>query len=116
MEFIGILNYLIFIGIMASIYALLALGLNVQWGLTGLFNVGIAGFFAIGAYAMAIVTSNSESYHLGGFELPWFIGLVAAILMSCAFAWVIGKACLKLRSDYLAITSIGLAEGHPFGH
>ena len=110
MELIGLFNYLIFICISAGIYALLALGLNIQWGLTGLFNVGIAGFFAIGAYSMAIATSNPESYHIGGFDLPVVVGFIVAIVICTVLAWLIGKACLRLRSDYLAITTIGLAE------
>ena len=57
MELSGLLNVLVFTGIFASIYALLSLGLNLQWGYTGLFNVGIAGFYAIGAYTSALLTS-----------------------------------------------------------
>ena len=56
MEFSGLLAVVVFTGIFASIYALLSLGLNLQWGFTGLFNVGIAGFYAIGAYTSAILT------------------------------------------------------------
>lgn len=50
MELIGLANYALFMGVFIGIYALLALGLNIQWGFTGLFNAGIAGFFAVGAY------------------------------------------------------------------
>ena len=57
MELSGLLNVLVFTGIFASIYVLLSLGLNLQWGYTGLFNVGIAGFYAIGAYTSALLTS-----------------------------------------------------------
>lgn len=110
MELLGILNYLVFIGIGAGISALLVLGLNVQWGLAGLFNVGIAGFFAIGAYTMALMTSPAASSHIGGWDLPVLVGIIGAIISSCIIAWVIGKVCLRLRSDYLAITTIGLAE------
>ena len=52
----GELSFLIFFLIFASFYSLSSLGLNLQWGFTGLFNVGIVGFFAIGAYTSAILT------------------------------------------------------------
>src|SRR3989442_70324 len=53
----GLLNVFVFTSIFASIYALLSLGLNLQWGYTGLFNVGVAGFYAIGAYTSALLTT-----------------------------------------------------------
>ena len=56
MEWLGLLNYAVFMAIFIGIYAILALGLNIQWGLIGLFNAGIAGFFAVGAYTSAILT------------------------------------------------------------
>ena len=66
----------------ALTYAIMCLGLNVQWGQTGLFNVGVAGFVAIGAYVSAILTTPELPGHLGGFELPivigWLGGTVAA--------------------------------------
>ena len=66
----GIFLYVISLATMGGIYAILTLGLNIQWGFTGLFNVGIAGFFAIGAYVSAILTTPDTTRHLGGFELP----------------------------------------------
>lgn len=110
MELAGILNYFIFLGILTGIYAILALGLNIQWGLSGLFNIGIVGFFAIGAYTFGIVSGRMDDYHIGGYEMPIVFGVIVAMLLSALFAFVIGKVCLHLRSDYLAITTIGLAE------
>lgn len=95
---------------MGGIYALLTLGLNVQWGFTGLFNAGIAGFFGIGAYSTAILTTAASERHLGGFGMPYIVGLLAAMLISGVIAYAVGKVCLRLRSDYLAITTIGIAE------
>lgn len=95
---------------MGGIYAVLTLGLNVQWGFAGLFNAGIAGFFAIGAYTTAILTTAPSASHLGGFQLPFVAGFVAAMLLSGVIAWLVGKVCLRLRSDYLAIATIGIAE------
>lgn len=93
-----------------GIYAVLCLGLNINWGLTGLFNIGIAGFFAVGAYTSAILTSAPAARHLGGFGLPFPVGWAAGMLMAAAVAWVVGRICLRLRADYLAIATIGIAE------
>ncbi|MBO6755058.1 MAG: branched-chain amino acid ABC transporter permease [Roseibium sp.] len=110
MEWIGLLNYALFMGIFIGIYALLALGLNIQWGFAGLFNAGIAGFFAVGAYTSAILTSAPADGRIGGYDLPFVIGWIAAMVAAAAIAWPIGKICLRFRSDYLAIATIGVAE------
>jgi len=110
MDALGLLNYALFILILAGIYGLMALGLNVQWGLTGLFNAGIAGFFAIGAYASAILTGPAVAGRVGGFALPVPAGWLAAMALAALLAWPIGRVCLRLRSDYLAIATIGVAE------
>jgi len=102
--------YLISLLTMGGIYAVLTLGLNVQWGFTGLFNVGIAGFFGIGAYTTAILTTADSQRHLGGFEMPYVAGFLVAMLLSGIIAYAVGKVCLRLRSDYLAIATIGIAE------
>lgn len=106
----GIFLYLISLATMGGIYAMLTLGLNIQWGFTGLFNVGIAGFFAIGAYVSAILTTPETTRHIGGFELPYVIGFSAAMIVTALIAWGVGKVCLRLRSDYLAIATIGIGE------
>ena len=93
-----------------GIYAILTLGLNIQWGFAGLFNAGIAGFFAIGAYSAAILTTMPTDRHLGGYEMPYIVAALVAMVASGLIAWVIGKICLRLRSDYLAIATIGIAE------
>ncbi|MFP4270032.1 MAG: branched-chain amino acid ABC transporter permease, partial [Alphaproteobacteria bacterium] len=106
----GGLVYAIFFLTFASIYAMLALGLNVQWGYTGMLNVGVAAFFAVGAYTSAILTTPESPNHLGGFGLPFWVGFLAAMLVSALLAAVVGWITLNLRSDYLAIASIGIAE------
>jgi branched-chain amino acid transport system permease protein len=110
MEWSGLLAALVFTGIFATIYALLSLGLNLQWGFTGLFNIGIAGFYAIGAYTSAILTTPSSPAHLGGFNLPMPIGMLGAVLAAAILASIIGWPTLRLREDYLAIATIGIAE------
>jgi branched-chain amino acid transport system permease protein len=95
---------------MGGIYALLTLGLNLHWGYTGLMNVGIAGFVTVGAYTGAILTAPASPSHLGGFELPLAVGLLGAAAAAGAVAWLIGLTTLRLRSDYLAIATIGIGE------
>jgi len=109
-QFYGYFLYGLSLLTMGGIYALLALGLNIQWGFTGLFNAGIAGFLAIGAYVSAILTTADSARHLGGYDLPLAVGALAAMAASAAIAWGIGRICIRLRSDYLAIATIGIAE------
>lgn len=107
---IDILSFLTFFLIVASFYSLACLGLNMQWGFTGVFNVGIAGFFAVGAYASAILTGPAyDDTILGGFGLPFLIGWAGAIVASGLAALLVGFVTLRLREDYLAITTFGIA-------
>ena len=107
---LGLIMYAIALMNIGAIYAILSLGLNLQWGVAGLFNAGIAGFFAVGAYTSAILTAPDSPDFLGGFELPIPLGWVGAMIVSGALALVIGAATIRLRSDYLAIGTIGIAE------
>ncbi|WP_168734581.1 MULTISPECIES: branched-chain amino acid ABC transporter permease [Phyllobacteriaceae] len=93
----------------ALIFAIISLGLNLQWGLTGLFNVGVAGFVAIGAYTSALMTTPDDPTRLGGFGLPILIGWAGAMAVSGIAAAITGFATLRLRSDYLAITTFGVS-------
>ena len=97
---LGWLSYASFFLVFASVFAIIALGLNLQWGFTGLFNVGVAGFVAIGAYTSALLTT-------GGW--PVAAGLVAAMIVSGVAGLLVGAITLRLRRDYLAITTFGIA-------
>jgi branched-chain amino acid transport system permease protein len=117
MELTGILAYLVSLGIMAGIYAVFCLGLNIHWGYTGLFNIGIAGFFCIGAYASAMITTPKPTgiyaqyvHQLFGLDLPFLCGLLGAALLCGLVAFFIGFVTLRLGEDYLAITTLGIAE------
>ena len=128
----GILSYITGFAIMAVIYAILTLGLNVHWGYTGLFNIGIAGFFALGAYTSALLTTATpdpqlfEDYIFGGnlpallgvynlgIDLWFFIALLVAGAVCGLVALLIGFITLRLREDYLAITTLGIAESVRF--
>lgn len=95
-------SYLIFILVIGGIYALLAQSLVLSWGMTGLVNLGLAGFFAIGAYASAMVTK------WGGLPLP--AGIVLAAAAAALSGLVVTLSTLRLRDDYLAIVTLGFAE------
>lgn len=109
MELLPALSYLTFFLVFAGIFAVMALGLNLQWGFTGLFNVGVAGFVAIGAYASALLTGPPEPERFGGFGLPVPLGWLGAMALSGMAAFIVGAAALRLREDYLAITTFGIA-------
>lgn len=110
MDATGLLFYAVGFLIAGGIYAVISLALNVQWGYGGLFNGGIAGFYAVGAYASAIVTAAPAPTHLGGFALPVPVGLAAAALFAGLAGWATARICVRLKSDYLAIASLGIAE------
>ena len=106
---IGVVSYLVFFLILSLTFGVAVLGLNLQWGFTGLFNAGVAGFVAIGAYTMAILTGPSRDAVFGGFELPFVIGLAGAMIASGIGAVIVGVATLKLRHEYLAVATFGIA-------
>jgi branched-chain amino acid transport system permease protein len=109
-------SFIIGIITIVGIYCILVLALNMRWGYCGLLDFGVAGFFLIGAYTSAILTSaSSESSLFGvqytaGYSFAWPIGLIAAAGISGFLAFIIGIPTLRLRGDYLAIVTIGMAE------
>lgn len=110
MTFAGVFSYLVFFLIFGGIYAVMTLALNMQRGFAGLFNIGIAGFWAVGSYTSAIMTSGPSPDHLGGFGMPFIIGLLTAGLIAALLAFLVGIPTIRLREDYLGIATIGIAE------
>lgn len=108
-SFYGLFLYAISLLTFGGIYAILTLGLNIQWGFTGLFNAGIAGFFAVGAYTTAIFSTPESTEHLGGFGMISGVGIVIGMGIAGILAIAVGKICLRLKSDYLAIATLGIA-------
>ncbi len=113
----GLLSFLISFAVMASIYAIFTMGLNVHWGYTGLINFGVAGFFCVGAYVTALVTSPMPSgvmakyvHQAFGFNAPFLVGVLAAGAVCAVLAVLIGMLTLRLSEGYLAISTIGIAE------
>ena len=103
------LSYGVFFLTFAAIFAVIVLGLNLQWGFTGLFNVGVAGFVAVGAYTSAILTAPPYPESLGGFGLPVAAGWLGAMAMGALVGLAVGVPALRLRHDYLAIATFGVA-------
>ncbi len=90
------------VGIIAGTYTIFALGLQLNVGFTGIFNFGQAAFMAIGAYAMAILTTDAG--------ISFWLSLPIAVLIAIAFGLVVGLPSLRLRTDYFAIATIASAE------
>jgi len=107
--FTGVLapTYFLYLVGLAGMYALLSLGLNSQWGFSGLINFSVAAFFGIGAYGTALASASSSP--VAGGYIP-LVGLLTALALAAVLALFIGIPTLRLRADYLAIASIGLAE------
>ncbi|WP_312223840.1 branched-chain amino acid ABC transporter permease [Rhizobium rhizoryzae] len=106
---LDLLAYAAFFLSMALTYAIICLGLNVQWGMTGLFNVGIAAFVAVGAYTSALLTTPPSPDRFGGFGMPIVVGWLGAAVVSGLLSWAVGALTIRLRADYLAIATFGVA-------
>jgi branched-chain amino acid transport system permease protein len=106
---IGVISYSVFFATMAGILAIVVLGLNLQWGFTGLFNGGVAAFFGAGAYITMLLGGRPEPGQFGGFLLPFPVAVVGGILFAGLIAWFFGALTLRLRHDYLAIATFGVA-------
>ena len=90
------------VGIIAGIYTILALGLQLNFGFTGIQNFGQAAFMAIGAYSMAILVVDHG--------LSFWLSLPISILITIGFGLIVGLPSLRLRADYFAIATIAAAE------
>jgi neutral amino acid transport system permease protein len=94
-------DYLVFLTTIAAIYAIFSLGLNLQWGFTGLLNFGHAGFMAIGAYGAILL-------NLAG--VPMLLAVLLGGGLAALLGLLMGISTLRLREDYLAIVTIGFSE------
>lgn len=89
-------------GPQAAVYAMLAIGLNVHYGYTGLLNFGQVGFMLVGAYGLGISVAI-----LG---MSMWLGIVVGLLAGVVLALILGGPTLRLRADYFAITTIAVGE------
>ncbi|MDG5777680.1 branched-chain amino acid ABC transporter permease [Haloarculaceae archaeon H-GB2-1] len=113
----GIVATLVQLTLLIALYAMLTLALNLQWGYTGLFNIGIVGFMAVGAYTMLMVSkppvdpsSAAAASQIGGLGLPVIVGILAGVIAAALLGFVVALPALRLRADYLAITTIAMSE------
>jgi len=90
---------------LAMLYVLLALGLNIVVGFAGLLDLGYVAFYAVGAYAYALLASPHFGLHL-----PFWIILPIGAALAAMFGILLGAPTLRLRGDYLAIVTLGFGE------
>src|SRR5439155_13991704 len=90
-----------------SYFVLLALGLNVVVGYAGLLDLGYVGFFAVGAYTVALLTSPDSVLKT---HWAWLAAVPVAIVIALLSGLLLGWPTLRLRGDYLAIVTLGFAE------
>ncbi len=114
-------NYQVTILNLCAIYIILALSMNLINGFTGLFSLGHAGFMAIGAYTVAILTMPTVAKEMNFYmkpmvpallnlNMPFIFALIMGGLMAALFGFLIGAPVLKLTDDYLAIATLGFSE------
>jgi branched-chain amino acid transport system permease protein len=92
-----------------GLYLLMGLGLNIAIGLTGMLDLGYVTNYAVGAYVMAVLTTNSELNRGGGLLNFWLV-IPIAIIITMATRFLLTLPVLKMRGDYLAIATLGFGE------
>ena len=90
------------VGFLGIVYCLGAMGINIQFGYTGLLNFGEAAFLAVGAYGLATMVAT--------FGLPFWVGIATGMAGAIVLALLLGVPTLRLRADYLAIVTIAASE------
>ena len=110
----GQLNTIATLTFFIGVFAILSLALNLHWGYTGLFNIGIVGFMAVGIYVMALVSKPlyqaGGAAQVGGLGLPIVVGILAGMAAAALLGLVVALPALRLRADYLAIVTIAMSE------
>ncbi len=127
-DLVSTMSFLTFFATFVAIYAIITIGLNVQWGYTGILNFGVLAFFLVGANVAAIIAKPPASgefvEYVGGFGdalniipaldsgqwFPFLVGVLGAAVACGILAFFLSIPALRLREDYLAITTIGIAE------
>ena len=109
------LNSIAQLAFLIGVFAMLALALNLHWGYTGLFNIGVIGFMAIGIYTTAVLSKGASLTEpsagtTGGFGLPLWIGIIGGVVAAALFGGLVALPALRLRADYFAIVTVGISE------
>ena len=94
-------GYLVFLTTSVGLFGIFALGLNLQWGFTGLINFGHVAFMTVGAYTTVLLSSQG---------VPLIVAVLAGAAIASLLGLLIGLSTLRLREDYLAIVTIGVSE------
>src|SRR6476469_3870107 len=95
------MGFLVLVATSVATYALFSLGLNLQWGFTGLINFGHVAFMAIGAYTTVLLSVAG---------VPLILAAIVGAILAALLGLLIGLSTLRLREDYLAIVTIGVSE------
>ena len=105
----GTVNTLRRITFLSAAYAMLALALNLHWGYAGLFNVGVAGYMAVGVYGMGILAAPTTATPAGfGWPLP--LAILGGMVLSAIVGLITALPALRLKADYLAIVTLAFSE------
>ena len=105
---------LVSLGIIVGIYAILALGLNIKFGYTGLLDIGHVAFYLVGAYVTALLvlpppsTQQFATYILG-WEMPWLVAIFVGTVVAALMGMLVALPAIRLREDYLAIAVLGIS-------
>lgn len=115
----AVADVLISIGVFVAIYAILAYGMNIKFGHTGLLDFGHVGFYLIGAYTATLFVlppddpADFTAYVIGLGEVPivgnWIVGLIVATVLAGIIGGIVALPTIRLREDYLAITVLGIS-------
>ncbi len=109
----GIINTLRRMTYLIAVYGMVTLALNLHWGYTGLFNIGVAGFMAIGLYVTMMLAKPPDpggAAQYAGLGLPMPIAIIGGVVAAGLAGLIVAIPALRLRADYLAITTIAFAE------
>lgn len=108
----GMMNWSVGFIATVAIFAVVVLAMNIQWGYSGILNFGVVAFFMAGAYTSALLTlapARGFNDYILGMELPVLVGWAGGALAGALLALLIGLPTLRLRLDFLAIATIGVA-------
>ena len=95
---------------MGAAYAILTIGYNLHWGYTGLFNLAVFGLAAAGGYTSVILTTPAAGGHIGGFGMPYIVGILAGAVVAGILGAAIGTVTLRLEFGFFAIATLGLGK------
>lgn len=111
---VALSSSLVSLGIIVGIYAILALGLNIKFGYTGLLDIGHVAFYLVGAYVTALLVlppANTQQFatYILGWEMPWLVAIFIGTIVAALLGMLVALPAIRLREDYLAIAVLGIS-------